>query len=42
MGSGIAGLIQVRDLLGLNTKIVGVVAKGAPTFALSLAAWENN
>lgn len=38
MGSGIAGLIQVRDLLGLNTKIVGVVAKGAPTFALSLAA----
>ncbi|WP_274620501.1 pyridoxal-phosphate dependent enzyme [Colwellia maritima] len=38
MGSGIAGLIQVRDLLGLKTKIVGVVAKGAPTFALSLAA----
>ncbi len=38
MGSGIAGLIQVRDLLGLKTKIVGVVATGAPTFALSLAA----
>lgn len=38
MGSGIAGLIQVRDLLGLNTKIIGVVAKGAPTFALSFAA----
>ncbi len=38
MGSGIAGLIQVRDLLGLTTAIVGVVAKGAPTFALSLAA----
>jgi len=38
MGSGIAGLIQTRDLLGLNTKIVGVVAKGAPTFALSFAA----
>lgn len=38
MGSGIAGLIQVRDLLGLNTKIVGVVAEGAPTFALSFAA----
>ncbi len=40
MGSGIAGLIQVRDLLGLSTKIVGVVATGAPTFALSLAAGE--
>lgn len=38
MGSGIAGLIQVRDLLGLNTKIIGVVAEGAPTFALSFAA----
>jgi len=38
MGSGIAGLIQVRDLLGLTTKIVGVVAEGAPTFALSFAA----
>tara|TARA_R110001592_G_scaffold6803_1_gene37244 strand:- start:2538 stop:3497 length:960 start_codon:yes stop_codon:yes gene_type:complete len=38
MGSGIAGLIHVRDLLGLNTKIVGVVAIGAPTFALSFAA----
>lgn len=38
MGSGIAGLIQVRNLLGLNTKIVGVVATGAPTFALSFAA----
>jgi threonine dehydratase len=38
MGSGIAGLIQVRDLLGLKTKIVGVVSEGAPTFALSFAA----
>jgi len=38
MGSGIASLIQVRDLLGLKTKIVGVVADGAPTFALSFAA----
>ncbi len=38
MGSGIAGLIQVRDLLGLTTKIVGVVATGAPTFALSFSA----
>ncbi|MCW8832766.1 MAG: threonine dehydratase [Colwellia sp.] len=38
MGSGIAGIIQVRDLLGLKTTIVGVVATGAPTFALSFAA----
>ncbi len=38
MGSGICGLIRTRDLLGLKTKIVGVVAKGAPTFALSFAA----
>lgn len=40
MGSGIAGVIQVRDLLGLKTKVVGVVAEGAPTFALSFAAGE--
>lgn len=26
MGSGISGLIRVRDLLGLRTDIVGVVA----------------
>ncbi|PCH96834.1 MAG: hypothetical protein COB83_04675 [Gammaproteobacteria bacterium] len=38
MGSGISGVIQVRDLLGLDTKVVGVVATGAPTFALSFAA----
>jgi len=38
MGSGICGLIKTRDLLGLKTKIVGVVAKGAPTFALSFSA----
>ena len=38
MGSGICGLIKTRDLLGLNTKIVGVVAEGAPTFALSFEA----
>ncbi|MFT4930105.1 MAG: threonine dehydratase, partial [Phenylobacterium sp.] len=31
MGSGISGLIKTRDLLGLSTKIVGVVAQGAPT-----------
>lgn len=38
MGSGICGLIAVRDLLGLRTEIVGVVAESAPAFALSLEA----
>src|SRR5262245_57826517 len=38
MGSGICGLITVRDLLGLSTEIVGVVAANAPAFALSLKA----
>ncbi|MGZ5932926.1 MAG: threonine dehydratase, partial [Rhizomicrobium sp.] len=37
MGSGICGLITVRDLLGLKTEIIGVVADNAPAFALS---WE--
>jgi threonine dehydratase len=35
MGSGICGLIAARDLLGLKTKIVGVVAEQAPAVALS-------
>ena len=38
MGSGICGLITVRDLLGLKTDIVGVVAANAPAFALSFEA----
>jgi threonine dehydratase len=38
MGSGICGVITVRDLLGLRTEIVGVVAANAPAFALSLEA----
>lgn len=38
MGSGLCGLIRTRDLLGLKTKIVGVVAAGAPAYALSFAA----
>ncbi len=38
MGSGIAANIAVRDLLGLRTEIVGVVAEGAPAHALSFAA----
>lgn len=40
MGSGICGLIMARDLLGLDTKIVGVVAENAPAYALSFEAGE--
>ena len=38
MGSGICGMIKTRDLLGLKTKVVGVVSEGAPAFAKSFAA----
>ena len=38
MGSGICGLITARDLLGLKTEIVGVVARNAPAMALSFVA----
>ena len=38
LGSGISGVIAARDALGLRTEIVGVVAEGAPTYALSFAA----
>ena len=38
MGSGICGLIKTRDLLGIKTEIVGVVAEGAPAFAESFNA----
>jgi threonine dehydratase len=38
MGSGIAGLITARDLLGLKTEIIGVGAAKAPATALSFAA----
>ncbi|MCY4462655.1 MAG: threonine dehydratase [Albidovulum sp.] len=34
-GSGICGLIAARDALGLDAKIVGVVAKNAPAVKLS-------
>jgi threonine dehydratase len=40
LGSGICGMIAMRDALGLATQIVGVVAKGAPTYALSFARGE--
>ena len=40
MGSGISGLIGVRDLLGLRTEIVGVVSAHADATALSFAAGQ--
>jgi len=38
LGSGISGMIMAREALGLRTEIVGVVAAGAATYALSVAA----
>ncbi len=38
MGSGICGAIAVRNALGLKTEVIGVVAAGAPAYALSFAA----
>jgi threonine dehydratase len=38
LGSGICGTIMAREALGRRTEIVGVVAAGAPTYALSFAA----
>jgi threonine dehydratase len=38
MGSGINALIAVRDLLGLDTQIVGVVSDRAPSTLLSFEA----
>ncbi len=38
MGSGICAAIAARDALGRKTKLVGVVAEEAPTYALSVAA----
>jgi len=37
-GSGICSCVAVRNGLNLRTKIVGVVAAGAPTYALSFEA----
>ena len=41
LGSGICGVIGTRDLLGLRTKIVGVVAEGANTYSRSVAAGRS-
>ena len=38
MGSGVCANIAVRDLLGLDCEIVGVVAEKAPAYALSYEA----
>ena len=38
LGSGICGLMGVRDGLGLKTEIIGVVAEGANCYALSVEA----
>ena len=38
LGSGIAGVIAARDALGLKTRVVGVVAEQAASYALSFEA----
>jgi threonine dehydratase len=38
MGSGICANLAVRDLLGLDAEVVGVVAERAPAYALSFEA----
>lgn len=40
LGSGICGVITMRDLLGLRTEIIGVVSERAPATALSFAAGQ--
>ncbi|MFV2090633.1 MAG: threonine dehydratase, partial [Pseudomonadales bacterium] len=38
MGSGVCAVATVRDLLGLDTRVVGVVSTAAPAYALSFEA----
>lgn len=38
MGSGICGIISARDMLGLKTQVIGVVADNARAYALSFEA----
>lgn len=40
LGSGICGMLAVRDALGLTTEVVGVVSAHAPAYALSFTAGE--
>ncbi len=37
MGSGICGVISARDMLGLKTRVIGVVSEKAPAYAHSFA-----
>ncbi len=39
MGSGLCGLISMRDMMGLKTEIIGVVAEGAPAY---LRSWQES
>jgi threonine dehydratase len=41
LGSGISGVITVRDLLGLSTEVVGVTSDRFPAYALSFARGER-
>jgi threonine dehydratase len=41
LGSGISGIIAVRDLLGLDTEIVGVVSERFPAYARALDGDED-
>jgi threonine dehydratase len=38
LGSGICGVIALRDAISPSTKVIGVVSTGAPAYALSFAA----
>lgn len=41
LGSGIAGVITVRDLLGVPTEVVGVVSERFPAYACSFESGER-
>jgi threonine dehydratase len=41
LGSGISGVIAVRDLLELETEVIGVVSDRFPAYALSFARGES-
>ncbi|HEY0393058.1 MAG TPA: threonine dehydratase [Candidatus Elarobacter sp.] len=41
LGSGISGVIAVRDLLGLETEVIGVTSDRFPAYALSFARGER-
>jgi threonine dehydratase len=41
LGSGICGMLAVRDALGLTTEVVGVVSAHAPAYARSFTAGQS-